>query len=337
MAGCPKCAVDLVLANPHKKTRRMPNGFLTFEDLREGETINLPDKWFDGTLDRMPKIYFTALPYPDGVTSSSLGDAAAGVVAGYSGLDAASVQVGALAVKGDQEFHATLDGVGDQILAAIQETVGHKYAGVFANNAAHGVEQARSRNADLGDAITAGNQTAAFQARIAALQALSSALGDARLALGAFYGESDTPTPPVPAVFPTNVVEAAHMVVEAVSADPNYCAAVSHTGTLVNAAVHAFKLAWNTSQVGASLPINTGNYEQATAVALASVLGSAPAACSATPKPPVSLPAPAPDQVAQTPNQGISTGKILGIGALAAGAVGGAIYLSKQPRRRRRS
>lgn len=331
MAGCPKCAVDLVLANPHKKTRRMPNGFLTFEDLREGETINLPDKWFDGTLDRMPKIYFTALPYPDGATSSSLGDAAAGVVAGYSGLDTASVQVGALAVRGDQEFHATADGVGSQILAAIQET------GALANNAAHGVEQARLRNIDLGAAIASGNQQAAFQARVATLETLSGALVEARHALDSFYGAASSPAPTLPAGFPTNVVEAAHMVVEAVSADPNYCAAVAHTGTLVNAAVHAFKLAWNTSQAGATLPINTGNYEQATAGALASVLGSAPAACSATPKPPVSLPAPTPDQVAQTPNQGISTGKILGIGALAAGAVGGAIYLSRQPRRRRRS
>lgn len=66
--GCPKCARDLVLANPHKKAVTHPNGFVTFEELRAGETLNLPDKWFNGAIDRLPPEYFAALPHADGVT-----------------------------------------------------------------------------------------------------------------------------------------------------------------------------------------------------------------------------------------------------------------------------
>lgn len=67
-AACPKCSVDLIRANPEKKTVRYPNGFVTFKDLRVGEVLRLPEKWFDGTLDRMPREYFASLPYANGVT-----------------------------------------------------------------------------------------------------------------------------------------------------------------------------------------------------------------------------------------------------------------------------
>jgi len=57
----------LVSANPHKKSKTYPNGFLTFEDLRVGEVLNLPDIWFDDN-DQRPPEYFRSLPSPDGVT-----------------------------------------------------------------------------------------------------------------------------------------------------------------------------------------------------------------------------------------------------------------------------
>jgi len=66
-AGCPKCAADLVDCNPQKSARTMPNGFRTFSDLYVGETLALPDKWFDGTLDRLPQKYFDKLPSHTGV------------------------------------------------------------------------------------------------------------------------------------------------------------------------------------------------------------------------------------------------------------------------------
>lgn len=67
-AACPKCSVDLIRANPQKSTIVYPNGFVSFRDLRAGESLWLPEKWFDGTLDRMPREYFASLPYADGVT-----------------------------------------------------------------------------------------------------------------------------------------------------------------------------------------------------------------------------------------------------------------------------
>jgi len=47
--GCPKCARDLVLVNPQKARVTYPNGFITFRELYNGEVLNLPNKWFDGT------------------------------------------------------------------------------------------------------------------------------------------------------------------------------------------------------------------------------------------------------------------------------------------------
>jgi putative hemolysin len=85
MAGCPKCGgIDFVRANPHKAAVVYPNGFTTFHELREGETLNLPEKWFTKEFDELPPSYFAALPHPDGVTPSksvaALGAAAPGTV-----------------------------------------------------------------------------------------------------------------------------------------------------------------------------------------------------------------------------------------------------------------
>lgn len=68
MAGCPRCSIDLIHANPHKPAVKHPNGFLSFHELRVGETLWIPDKWFSGELDELPPEYFAALPHPNGVT-----------------------------------------------------------------------------------------------------------------------------------------------------------------------------------------------------------------------------------------------------------------------------
>jgi hypothetical protein len=67
-AGCPKCARDLIGVNAHKETVTYPNGFVTFKELRRGEKLNLPDKWWTKEFDELPPAYFAALPYADGVT-----------------------------------------------------------------------------------------------------------------------------------------------------------------------------------------------------------------------------------------------------------------------------
>jgi len=73
MAGCPKCSHALIAANPHKDTVVYPNGFRTFKELRAGEVLNLPEAWFDGSMDALPPSYFAALPYADGVTPGTPG------------------------------------------------------------------------------------------------------------------------------------------------------------------------------------------------------------------------------------------------------------------------
>jgi len=61
--GCPKCTRSLVLANPQKAYGTYPNGFITFQDLRVGEVLNLPDSWFDGTNKQVDK---SSWPWPPG-------------------------------------------------------------------------------------------------------------------------------------------------------------------------------------------------------------------------------------------------------------------------------
>jgi len=57
----------LVAVNGHKQSVTHPNGFITFKDLRVGETLNLPEIW-EGENDKRPAEYFKALPHADGVT-----------------------------------------------------------------------------------------------------------------------------------------------------------------------------------------------------------------------------------------------------------------------------
>lgn len=338
MAGCPKCAIDLVRANPHKPAVAFPNGYATFKSLVPGEKINLPDKWFDGSLDSRPHAYFAALPYADGVTPSMLGAAAAGVLADYAALDTASAKVSALAAMGDQPFHDAVEDTASAVDASVQDISGTGspaiYAAPYAQDVKKATARARASNVDLAAAIAANNDSS-FNIRNDILHDFSSAMSSARLALQAFYGD----TPPATTVstsdgFPTNIVTAAHAAADAIAADPNYCASVAQPGSAVNAAVHAFKTAWNSSQ-STSVPIGTSSYEQQTADALAKVIGAAPTACAPHVVSSTHPPAPAP--VTITKPQELSTGAVVSIGLLGAGVVGGAVYLStRKPKRRRR-
>jgi hypothetical protein len=122
----------------------------------------------------------------------------------------------------------------------------------------------------------------------------------------------------------------------AIGADDNYCASVARVGTPVNTAVHNFKLAWNAEQ-SPKVPINTGNYELATGDALYKVLGEAFEPCAArtarTTTTPRATPVIAP--ALEPKKEGLSTGEIVGVSLLGAGAVGGVVYLATKPRRRR--
>lgn len=330
MAGCPKCARDLVLANRHKESVTLPNGFLTFRELQPGERLWIPDKWSSPEFDRLPPAYFKALPSADGVTPSTLGDAAAGVLGDFAALDAAGAKLAALASMSDAQFNAAVGDVGSSIDAANQEAYGsaNAAAAAHAKDAHDGTQWAWQRNGQLMSALAGGDASSVKAARLDVQNALTTALGNARLALEAFYapGSAQAPISAGSVTASARLTSAAQAVAAAVAADAGYCASVARAGSAVNAAVHAFKLAWNAEQAPA-VPIGTGTFEQATADAVARVLGSAPSACGAGGH--------ASRSSAMVPYNSaagsttLSPMAILGFGALAAGAVAGVVYLAR--------
>lgn len=337
-AGCPKCAADLIPANTHKPTVTMPNGFKTFRSLHHGEVLNLPDKWFSPGFEKLPPAYFAALPYADGVTRGALG-----TLGDYPDLDVATSKVGALAAMGDLDFNAVVGDAGAAIDAAVKEAYGsaNAQAAQIAQSVQDGTRWAWQRNNELTTAIQLGDSGTINTVRLDIMNALSTALGNARLALGAYYGPS-APTPTVVSVpvvtrpsYPANVTGAAQSAAAAIAADAGYCASVARAGTAVNAAVHAFKSAWNAAYPESAVPIGTGTYDAATAGALAQVLGSGPPACGAQPVRPPPPPAHVIAPIASAPAKGLSTGAVVGIGLLAAGTVGGLAYATTRKRRPR--
>lgn len=194
-AGCPKCAVDLVKSNPHKPTVAYPNGFVTFRSLVPGEVLSLPDKWLNGDLESRPPSYFRALPFADGVTPGTVGS---GVLGDYAALDAATARVGALASMDDQSFSNAVGDTGSAIDSAISEAFGSSdpTASARAQDVQNGTQWAWTRNADLASALTANDSASVTKARLDIQNALSTALGNARLALQAFYSAQTAAEPP---------------------------------------------------------------------------------------------------------------------------------------------
>jgi hypothetical protein len=342
-AGCPKCSRDLVALHSHRASIVHPNGYRTFkEPLRAGEKIALPDKWFDGSLDKLSPAYFTALPHHDGVTPSKLG--VSGVLGDQAQLDVAAAAVGTLAALGDQPFNDAVSGVAAAIDASVQEVRGTGspavYAVPYADEVRKATATARQRNATLAAAIAAGDQSAGAPIRNAILKDFSNALGSAGLALQTFYGDPGQVQVDIgQARIDPTPTSAAQAAATAMGADPNYCMSVAQPRSAVNSAVHAFKTAWNASNPSTPVPINTGTYEQVTADAIARVLGTSPAACGGARVAPGGSGGGSGNQILPPqPQSGLGVGAIVGLGLLGAGAVGGAIYLatSKPPARVRR-
>ena len=120
MAGCPRCAIDLVRANPHKATRTLPNGFVTFTELHVDEVLNIPTKWDDGTLDRLPEIYFENLPHYDGVTGVGAVQVDIGPASDVfptSLVDAARTAYAA--IDSDPNYCASVSRVGSSVNSAV--------------------------------------------------------------------------------------------------------------------------------------------------------------------------------------------------------------------------
>jgi len=133
-------------------------------------------------------------------------------------------------------------------------------------------------------------------------------------------------------------IDAANAAVAAMNADANYCSTVCQSGSAVNTAVHAFKVAWNQYQQSQPsptvLPFN-GQYDQTTEAAIISLGISPPPQCTSTcstggggPTPTPQPPTPAP-----TPTTSSSSN-----GALVAGAIlvgGGIVAVAYAVKKRR--
>ncbi len=102
MAGCPKCCRDMVLhpGNAHKERVVHPNGFVSFKELRVGEKLVLPDKWFEPRFELLPPAYFASLPYHNGVTPSPFGELAPQVLHDFKALDVAADKLRAFTESG---------------------------------------------------------------------------------------------------------------------------------------------------------------------------------------------------------------------------------------------
>jgi len=119
MAGCRKCARDLILANPQRPHVQHPNGWLSFRTpLVPGEQLVIPEKWGDGTLDRLSKEYFASLPAdPTGLGSMPSGDLT---------MNQPSQSDGAypIMLRPDSRMYQAFYGVGDAPVVPAPSTVG---------------------------------------------------------------------------------------------------------------------------------------------------------------------------------------------------------------------
>lgn len=335
-AGCPKCAVDLIRANPHKTAVKYPNGFVTFKSLKVNESLNLPTKWFNGDLESRPPAYFRALPYPDGVTPSALGDAAHGILGDYSSFDSAATALESLPLLNNAEFAAAVDTATVFVDSAVKEALGsaNATAAGYAKDAQAGAYWARQRAMEMAAAVEAGDTSSSSSARSDIQNVLTAAIGSARSALQALYGASGVPgAVPASAGFeiPVPITPLPAAVQSLLAIDP----CVPSSAAAVCAA-----------QAAMGLPVD-GKYGEGTSAAVRGLFSGAPAGCAPRPswwaasgqtncpgasKAPSPQPAPPTPEVipAVKPPEDVplNTAAIVGASLLGAAAVGTAIYLA---------
>jgi hypothetical protein len=187
-ASCPKCAIDLVRANaPPKEVIVHPNGFLTFRELRVGERLRLPEKWFEPRFELLPPAYFASLPYADGVTPSPFGDMAVVILHDFKVLDVAADRLEALSRMDDATFAKSVGPVAEAISTAADPAFDHSDGLQFALAAQQDIRNAMPHGQAFSTFAAAG--LAAPNARISVMEALSSGLTNAYRAIGQKYGK----------------------------------------------------------------------------------------------------------------------------------------------------
>ncbi len=188
MAGCPKCCADLVKKNWQKETITYPNGYVTFKSLVPGETLNLPEKWFDPAFDLLPPAYFASLPYADGVTPSPFGKMAYVILRDFRALDNAADSVRALEAMDDHQFAMHAGDAATEIDAAVQPAIGRSQ---YAQAAQEAVRMAAMHSRMFSTFLAAGLSSTNARAEVQA--ALAAALLSAQRAVGELYGSVQPP------------------------------------------------------------------------------------------------------------------------------------------------
>ncbi len=198
MAGCPKCARDMVMhsGNAHKERVVHPNGFVSFKELRIGEQLVLPEKWFEPRFELLPPAYFGSLPYHDGVTPSPFGEAAAGVLRDFKALDVAADKLRALTEMGDQAFASNVSDVAEAIDAAVGPALSssNEAAARYAFSAKEAVRAAIPSSKMFAAFAASGISTE--KARADVQNAFASALTSAQHAIHDLYASMQPPGHP---------------------------------------------------------------------------------------------------------------------------------------------
>jgi hypothetical protein len=104
----------LVLGNSHKERVVHPNGYVSFKELRVGERLELPEKWFSGELDQLPNSYFASLPSANGVTPGVGQTPLVDVIGG-------AAQAVGDAIAADPNYCASVSKAGSAVNTAVHE------------------------------------------------------------------------------------------------------------------------------------------------------------------------------------------------------------------------
>jgi hypothetical protein len=194
-ASCPKCSVDLVRCNDGKEIVTYPNGYVSFKELRAGEQLRLPEKWFEPRFELLPPAYFGSLPYADGVTPSPFGDLAPVVLRDFRALDVAANKLCALTTMDDATFASNMNDAADAINASVQPALASTTPSAvqYAQGARDALKWAIQCGQMFQMSLDMGATQFPAKARTDVQKALTTALGNAQYALKEMYATLQPP------------------------------------------------------------------------------------------------------------------------------------------------
>jgi len=256
---------QLVAANP-ALPRAHGLGAVTFRELHVGQKLNLPPSWM--------RFGISGAPGVSGVPTVGVGDAASDLSAAQSAYTQGSTTLAGAQQVTDVSQAATYFAQSAASSLAVANDVGD-------SSSASQIVVYQTTIATQQAAINTASDLASAQAACTAAQAAAASaltLANKAATSGSGGGQSQS-----------TLAQAAIAAANAITGDSAACSNVSKTGTSVNTAVHAFKVAWNAAGQSPQLAYN-GQYDAACASALGTALQGtgigAPTACAASPTPP---------------------------------------------------